>query len=325
MIFPLSAVCYRILVVCVSPGDLSGDAPKILRAGTRTVCRVRDKFSLWFFLYVFLLGIFQATRPRSSGRELVTCVAFATNFRFGFFECVSPGICEAARSNPQVRNSYRVGRRFYAPKIPVFVSVNKFRTPLGVWRDHVYFSPLSVDSRSIVGRQSTDPSTDCRPTIDRLSTDCRPTVDRLSTDCLPTVDRLSTDSRPTVDRQSVDVSTDTRPIYSHRQSTDGRPTVGAEDDCRSPVGRPTVVRLHANEGDLESWSWQEKELTVSCTSCEDERNALCAKRKAADGILDLDRFSNLSGKNWKRRRRFRVFLLNQRQISLRSATYNLTV
>ena len=39
---------------------------------------------------------------------------------------------------------------------------------------------------------------------------------------------------------------------------------------------------------------------MSCTSCEDERNALCAKRKAADGILDLDRFSNLSGKNWKR-------------------------
>ena len=103
--------------------------------------------------------------------------------------------------------------------------------------DHVYFSPLSVDSRSIVGRQSTDPSTDCRPTIDRLSTDCRPTVDRLSADSRPTVDRQSTDSRPTVDRQSVDVSTDSRPIYSHRQSTDGRPTVGAEDDCRSPVGR----------------------------------------------------------------------------------------
>ena len=64
---------------------------------------------------------------------------------------------------------------------------------------------------------------------------------------------------------------------------------------------------------------------MSCTSCEDERNALCTKRKAADGISDLDRFSNLSGKNWKRRRRFRVFLLNQRQISLRSATDNLTV
>ena len=46
VIFPLSAVCYRILVVCVSPGDLSGDAPKILRTGTRTVCRVRDEFSL---------------------------------------------------------------------------------------------------------------------------------------------------------------------------------------------------------------------------------------------------------------------------------------
>ena len=186
--------------------------------------------------------------------------------------------------------------------------------------DHVYFSPLSVDSRSIVGRQSTDPSTDCRPTIDRLSTDCRPTVDRQSTDCRPTVDRLSTDSRsmcqPTV---GLYILTDSRPTVD-RQSV-LRTTVGRQSvDCR-----PTVVRLHANEGDLESWSWQEKELTVSCTSCEDERNALCAKRKAADGILDLDRFSNLSGKNWKRRRRFRVFLLNQRQISLRSATYNLTV
>ena len=38
---------------------------------------------------------------------------------------------------------------------------------------------------------------------------------------------------------------------------------------------------------------------MSCTSCEDERNASCATRKAADGILGLDRFANLSGKNWK--------------------------
>ena len=68
------------------------------------------------------------------------------NFRFGFFECVSPGICEAARSNPQVRNSYRVGRRVYAPKIPVFVSVNKFRTPLGVFRPVAikYRTPLRI-------------------------------------------------------------------------------------------------------------------------------------------------------------------------------------
>ena len=42
---------------------------------------------------------------------------------------------------------------------------------------------------------------------------------------------------------------------------------------------------------------------MSCTSCEDERNALCATRKAILGILGLDRFVNLSGKNWKRRSR----------------------
>ena len=65
------------------------------------------------------------------------------------------------------------------------------------YRDHVYFSPLSVDSRSIVGRQSTDCRPTHRPTVGRLSTDCRPTVDRLSTDCRPIVDRLSTDCRPT--------------------------------------------------------------------------------------------------------------------------------
>ena len=90
-------------------------------------------------------GIFQATRPRSLGRELVPCAAFAINFRFGVFECVSPGICEAARSTPQVRNSYRVGWRVYAPKIPVF-SVNKFRTPLGVFRPVAikYRTPLRI-------------------------------------------------------------------------------------------------------------------------------------------------------------------------------------
>ena len=79
------------IFVGVSPGDLSGDAPKIRRSGIRTVCRVRDESSLPNFLYVFLLGIFQATRPRSSGRELVQCAAFAMNFRFEIFVCVSPG------------------------------------------------------------------------------------------------------------------------------------------------------------------------------------------------------------------------------------------
>ena len=73
---------------------------------------------------------------------------------------------------------------------------------LADYSDHVYFSPLSVDSRWIVGRLSTDPSTDCRSTVDR---------------------------------QSVDGSTDSRPIFSHRQSL-LRMTVGRQSvDCR-PIG-----------------------------------------------------------------------------------------
>ena len=55
--------------------------------------------------------------------------------------------------------------------------------------------------------------TECRHTIDRLSTaistDCRPSVDRLSTECRPSIDRLSTDYRPSVDR----LSTECRPLY----------------------------------------------------------------------------------------------------------------
>ena len=37
------------------------------------------------------MGIFQATRPCSSGRELVPFAAFAINFRFEFFVRVSTG------------------------------------------------------------------------------------------------------------------------------------------------------------------------------------------------------------------------------------------
>ena len=109
------------------------------------------------FLYVLLLGTFQATRPRSSGRELVQCAAFAINllrinllrlicfecfvcvspgylsgdapkilrsginFRFGFFNVFLLASLRRRVQDPQVRHSYRVGRRVYAPKIPVFV------------------------------------------------------------------------------------------------------------------------------------------------------------------------------------------------------------
>ena len=77
--------------VRVSTGDLSGGAPKILRSGTRTVCRIRDEFFRFGFFVCVSPGIFQAARPRSSGRELVPCAAFAMNFRFDFFVRVSTG------------------------------------------------------------------------------------------------------------------------------------------------------------------------------------------------------------------------------------------
>ena len=117
---------------------------------------------------------------------------------------------------------------------------------------------------------------------------CRWTVGRQSADCRPTVNRQSTDRQPIVYRQSADSWPIGQLTVGRHFVTDSRPTVSGEDD-----------RLYDNEDDLESWCWQEKELTVSCTSCEDERNALCATKKATDGILGLDRFANLIGKNWK--------------------------
>ena len=118
-------------------------------------------------------------------------------------------------------------------RFPVFAKIKTLR-PMVAWI-MCTLAP-SVDSRSIVGRQSTDPSTDCRPTINRLSTDCRPTVG----------------------------------LYF---LTDSRPTVGAEDDCRSPVGRlsadwrPTacqwgrlrvmiLARKGANSESYFMWGWE---------------------------------------------------------------------
>ena len=55
---------------------------------------------------------------------------------------------------------------------------------------------VSTECRPTIDRLSTARSTDCRPTIDRVLTEYRPTVDRVSTDCRPSVDRLSTECRP---------------------------------------------------------------------------------------------------------------------------------
>ena len=85
--------------------------------------------------------------------------------------------------------------------------------------DHVYFSPLSVD-------------------------------------CRPTVGWPSADSLPTVGRQPPDGSTDSRPTFCHRQSTDGRPTVGGEDDRRSTVWCLSQLH-HENEDVFHSWDGTE--------------------------------------------------------------------
>ena len=122
----------------------------------------------------------------------------------------------------------------------------------------MYFSPLSVDSRLTH-----------RPTLDRLSVVRRPIVYRQSAGSRPIGQpTVGWHFPPTFDRQSL-----------------ARTTVGQlSPDCR---------RLYDKMGDLESWCWQEKELTVSCTSCEDERNAFCATRKAIEGILGLDSLCQL--------------------------------
>ena len=67
------AIYFRFeIFVCVSPGDLSGDAPKILRSGTCTVCRVRDEFSLWIFWMCFSWHLWGGAF-KSSSKELVPC------------------------------------------------------------------------------------------------------------------------------------------------------------------------------------------------------------------------------------------------------------
>ena len=131
---------------------------------------------------MFLLRIFQATRTRSSGRELVPCAAFAMNFfaldflyvlllgsfrrraqdpqvgnsyrvprsrrmfAFNFLYVILLGSFRRRAQDPQVGNSYRVTRLVYAPKISVFVSVNTFRTPLRVCRPVAikYQTPLGI-------------------------------------------------------------------------------------------------------------------------------------------------------------------------------------
>ena len=92
-----------------------------------------------------------------------------------------------------------------------------------------YIDRLSADSRPIYRTAIFWLSTKCRPTIDRvptnywpihrLSTDYRPTIDRyidrLSTECRPSIDRVSTECRPTIDRVSTAISTDISVEITH--------------------------------------------------------------------------------------------------------------
>jgi len=73
-------------------------------------------------------------------------------------------------------------------------------------------------TKSYIGRDTSGTtikrvSTECRPTINRLSTaistGCRLSVDRVSTEYRPTVNRVLTDYRPSLDW----LSTECRPLY----------------------------------------------------------------------------------------------------------------
>ena len=73
-------------------------------------------------------------------------------------------------------------------------------------------------TKSYIGRDTSGTtidcvSTECRPTIDRLSTaistECQSSINPVSTKYQPSVDRVSTDYRPSVDQ----LSTECRPLY----------------------------------------------------------------------------------------------------------------
>ena len=78
------------------------------------------------------------------------------------------------------------------------VTVNeKLYRPRHIWNDYwPCLDRVSTHYRPTIDLLSTAMSTDCRPSIDRVSNEYRPSVDRLSTDCRPSIDRLSTECRP---------------------------------------------------------------------------------------------------------------------------------
>ena len=78
---------------------------------------------------------------------------FALNFLYVFIL----GSFRRRAQDPQVGNSYRVSRLVYAPKISVFVSVNKFRTPLRVCRPVAikYQTPLGISGTCFPEQQGT--------------------------------------------------------------------------------------------------------------------------------------------------------------------------
>ena len=95
---------------------------------------------------------------------------------------------------------------------------------------------VSTDYRSSVDQLLTDTSVKYRQTIAEVSVKYRwtkgyigrdtsgMTIDSVSTECRPTIVRVSTDYRPNIDRYIDRVSTDYRSII-YRVSTDYRPSV----------------------------------------------------------------------------------------------------
>ena len=123
---------------------------------------------------------------------------------------------------------------------------------------------MSTDHRPSVDQLLTDTSVKYRPTIDQLSAKCRCTKSYIGRDTSgTTIDRVSTECRPTIDRLSIAISTDCRPSVD-RVSTYCRPSVDRlSTECRPlyrplyrPISRstlPTVNKIHSFPAYPEKW------------------------------------------------------------------------
>ena len=137
---------------------------------------------------------------------------------------------------------------------------------------------VSTDHRPSVDQLLTDTSVKYRRTIGEVSVKYRwtksyigrdtsgKTIDRVSTECRPTIVRVSTDYPPTIDRYIDRLSTDYRPsvewvLTECRPSVDRLSTAISTDTYRSTL--PTVnmiLKVYCRVNELQTRHWQERTI-----------------------------------------------------------------